>query len=149
MTNVKHERTNRKQRQNKEFISVFHRKKTAEFVNVFIQSNGNIKIACKKAGIARNTAASILQDPLIKQSISRVNKENMDGLIKMSLEFKHEKLKGIVESNYGIKDDVVIRAIEADNKMQGHLAPEKIININLEGKIGEIGELLTKFEKDF
>lgn len=112
---------------------------------------------CKDPSAA---AMQALRYPGVKALLSQLQ-QRLNEKAYVTLEWKVIKLKEITEkaltSNQYIDDNGVmhdsydpqtaIRALAELNKMQGHYAPEKHVNVNIEGSIDKIRQTLIDYEK--
>lgn len=140
--------------------------KQEKFIRFYIENGGNGIQAAIKAGYEENSAGEIAYENLNKpQIVQELNKlkdklllpiEERTGL---TLEFKMNAIvKGIIAClNGGARGDgkMEVRGMASllaeANKMQGHYAPEKHVNTNINSDIDleELRELVNKYSKEF
>ena len=132
------------------------------FVGHYLANGFNGWNAAIKAGYSETTAngkaRQLLGMPVVKKEIARVVDKKLE-MLGITAEWKMLKLKEIINKcaqGEGLKDGHihppgVIAGISELNKMQGHYAPEKLLNLNVKAHVKDelFERLLVQFEKDF
>lgn len=140
--------------------------KQEKFIRYYIENGGNGTQAAISAGYsedaAKTTSAELLTYPNVVQELNKLKDkvlipiEERTGL---TLEFKMNAIvKGIIAClNGGARGDnkMEVRGMAAliaeANKMQGHYAPEKHINTNVNSTIDMdlMNDLIKKYTKEY
>lgn len=107
---------------------------------------------------ARQIATRLLTKVHIKQYLQK-RMEKIEQKLDMTVEWKLEKLKKCIELSLPEIDgetvlanhNALLGAINESNKMQGHYAPEKHQNTNLNADMekDQLDELLKQYEKEY
>lgn len=131
------------------------------FLRALLKHNGNagkaaVEVNCKYRS-GDQIAKRILAKPAAQQYLS-IENEKLSLDARWEFEEKIRMLKKIAvtavpEEATRIKDmapEHAIRAIAEANKMQGHYAPDKSVNLNVSGEVEEVKQLLESkiTEKD-
>ena len=122
------------------------------FVKYYLESM-NATQALIKAGYkgkhADSYASQLMSKPQIKALLSKTN-ELVQNQIKATFEWKVQKLEQIIEQClYSESKDTAIKAISELNKMQGHYAPEKRENLNVNTSLDNIRKVRDEYKKEY
>lgn len=130
--------------------------KQEKFAKEVLVSN-TLTEAAIKAGYAkkhaRKEASNLLKKPHIKKLIDKNRRqfqENMMNQLGMTFAEKILLNQKMIEESFNAKKfDTVAKVMKVDNEMQGHNAPTKTINVNIEATTEEIAQLRLKYQKDY
>lgn len=137
-------------------------KKQAQFCKTLAITPNHPTEAAIKAGyapsIAKTTACQLIRNPKILAHIKTLTIPT-ENKLKENYDWKLEKLRQIVTSfipreasNLESKEvAVAIHAIAEMNKMQGHYAAEKQMNlhVNVDNDMAQLETLIKQYRKDF
>ena len=137
-----------------------------KFINCYIANGGNGYKAAQKAGYTAKDmhacASEIMTNPKIKRRLDDLKNElhkTAEEKTGLTLEFKFTAimegikacLNGDARSDSKVEVKGLAMLIAEANKMQGHYAPEKTVNTNLNSTIDTsvMEELIKKYTKEY
>lgn len=148
------------------FLTTF-RKRELDFCNAYVKLNNNAEQAMLAIGYspttARKQAYLMLKRPEVKERIEKIMAKLEEKTL-VTYEWKVKKLQEIIDSSFKVKkkviDDVTgeevlvpefskvaIQAMAELNKMQGHYAPTKNMNLYVNTTLDKITEAKRQYKE--
>lgn len=135
-------------------------KKQKLFCLEYLANGYNATQAAIKAGYSAKTARNIGNENLTKPAIKEFIEKRMKKIeekIEATIEWKVKMLKtcaekclqGEADRDGLIHPSGIVSAIAELNKMQGHYAPEKSINVHADADAEETSSLIKQYEREY
>ena len=131
--------------------------KELNFINHYLHNSFNAKDAAASAGYSASYGSTLLKNLMKKPSAQKMlmcESLKEEDRVKWDFDEKLGKLKQIVDvsmpndalSIEDVRPSYAISAIAEANKMQGHYAPEKSVNLNLSGDLATAKDLMDRIK---